>query len=321
MRVIILHHIPWTLKKNACFGIIVGCLAALSLGVWVIGEAPTNNAVANNSSNKSKRLIITCLVHATAVAILIDELVHFIVHIHDPDLVDLLHTMTVLVAGLPSFYYILTALELMSSIDRARRETKEMEKLWGKTAPLLSSADGAVFKVAPNTADFVTFLADGSFIFMILTLNIDVVSAVVADAKVHTFRIINGIIFLGSLSICGATNALTSRFFKYCIDGFLQMVKGGKKVMTASTNTKDNGKTVPPAIRPIADSEEIDNHQIELSARDIARAEKVVGSDHGESISEDEISMSESEILGESAGYLGDEGDDRQHNRKTWIVI
>lgn len=226
MRVIILHYIPWTLKKNACFGIIVGCLAALSLGVWVIGEAPTNNAVANNSSNKSKRLIITCLVHATAVAILIDELVHFIVHIHDPDLVDLLHTMTVLVAGLPSFYYILTALELMSSIDRARHKMKEMEKLWEKTAPLLLSADDAVFKVAPNTAEFVTFLADGSLGYMMFTLILDFVLVDLGGTKVHhTFQITNRIIFLGSFFIYGATSALTSRSFEYCIEGFLQMVK------------------------------------------------------------------------------------------------
>ena len=229
--------------------------------------------------------------------------------------------MTVLVAGLPSFYYILTALELMSSIDRARHKMKEMEKLWVKTAPLLLSADDAVFKVAPNTAEFVTWLADAFFKLLMFTLILDFVSAVLGDTKVHTFRITKGIIFLGSFFLCSATSALTSQSLKYCIDGFLQMVKAGKKVAAASTNKKERGKTGPPASQLIARSEEVDNHHFELSARDIARAEKVVGSDHGESISEDEISMSESEILGESAGYLGDEGDDRQHNRKTWIVV
>lgn len=66
--------------------------------------------------------------------------------------------------------------------------------------------------------------------------------------------------------------------------------------MAASTSTKDRGKTGPPASQLIADSEDADNHHFELSARDIARAEKVVGFDHGDSFFEDEISMSESEI-------------------------
>ncbi|KAI4235487.1 MAG: hypothetical protein LQ349_003129 [Xanthoria aureola] len=316
----ILHDIFRTLKKNACFGIIVSCLMGLSLGVWVSGEAPTNNAVAINGFNKSKRLI-TGLVHATAVAILIDELVHLIVHIHDRDLVDLLRTMTVLVAGLPSFYYILTELDLMSSIDRVRHKTKEMERRLEKTAPLLSSADDAVFKVVPTTADFVTFLADASFRYMMFTLILDLVLVLLGITKVNTFRIINRSIILESFFLCGATNALTSQFFKYCLDGFLQMVQSDKRVTAASNNTKIRGKTGPPATQVIAHSEEVYHRQIEESARDLAHAEEVMGSDHRDSLSEDGISMSESEILEESAGYLGDEGDEWQHNRKTWIVI
>ena len=316
----ILHDIFRTLKKNACFGIIVSCLMGLSLGVWVSGEAPTNNAVAINGFNKSKRLI-TGLVHATAVAILIDELVHLIVHIHDRDLVDLLRTMTVLVAGLPSFYYILTELDLMSSIDRVRHKTKEMERRLEKTAPLLSSADDAVFKVAPTTADFVTWLADASFRYMMFTLILDLVLVILGGTKVNTFRIINRTVFLGFFFICGATSALTSRFSKYCINGFLQTVKGEKKVTTASTSTKDRGKTRPSATRLIARSEEVYNRQIEDSAWNLAGGEEMVGSNYGDRLSEDGISMSESELLEESAGYLGGEGDDWQHNRKNWIVV
>ncbi|KAI4100017.1 MAG: hypothetical protein LQ339_005684 [Xanthoria mediterranea] len=320
MRVIILHDDFWTLKKDTCIGIIVGCLAGLGWGAWVFSRPSTNNAVAINGSNKSKRRI-TCLVHATAVAILIDELVHFIVHIHDRDLVDLLHTVTVLVAGLPSFYYILTELDLVSSIDRVRHKTEEMEKPWEETAPLLSSADGAVSKVAPNTADDVTYLADVSFGYMMFTLILDFVLVVLGDPKVHTVRNIHRILFLESFFLCGATSALTSRFFKYYLDGFLQMVKGGKKVTAASINTKDGGKTVPSATRLIARNEEDDHHQIEDSAWNLGRDEEIVGSDHGDRLSEDDLWFPESEILEESAEYHGEEGDDRQHSRKTWIVV
>ncbi|KAI4217879.1 MAG: hypothetical protein L6R36_009231, partial [Xanthoria steineri] len=320
VRVIILQDIFRTLKKDTCLGIIVGCLASLSLGVWVFREPSTNNAVANNGSNKSKRLT-TCLVHATGLAILIDEYVQFIAQIHDRDLVDLLHTMTVLVAGLPSFDYILTELDLVSSIDRVRHKTEEMEKSWEETAPLLSSADGAVFKDPPNTADDVTFLADVSLGYMMFTLILDFVLVVLGDPKVHTIRNINRTLFLESFFLCGATSALTSRFFKYCLDGFLQMVKGGKKITAASINTKDGGKTGPSATRLIARNEDDDHHQVEDSAWDLGRDEEIVGCDHGDRLSEDDFWFSDSEILEESAGYHGQEGDDRQNSGKTWIVV